>query len=132
MTTDKELELLNSFAKKIIGNIYPEVDRIEIVLKDQRYLEYRIFLNVDWDKDEVFDELDPSYMVDVNIRSYVKSFLPTMELPIDKTHDIIVYKSKDEKVYHDLEFLKTVYDKNKFSTGGTMYRELMDLPINSD
>jgi hypothetical protein len=38
MTTDKELELLNSFAKKIIGNIYPEVDRIEIVLKDQRYL----------------------------------------------------------------------------------------------
>ena len=58
MTTDKELELLNSFAKKIIGNIYPEVDRIEIVLKDQRYLEYRVFLNVDWDEDEVFNKLD--------------------------------------------------------------------------
>lgn len=125
MKIDKELELLNSFANKIIGNVYPEVDRVEIVFKDQRYLEYRIFLNLDWDKDEVMDELDPAYMVDVNIISYVKSFLPEMSLPIRKTHDIIVYNSNNEKIYQDLDWLKKTYETNKFSTGGQMYRELV-------
>lgn len=127
MTTEKQLEMVNTFANKFISDLYPEVDKIEINFKDGRYLEYNIYLNIDTTKESVIDDVDPYYMVDKNINPYIKSFLPQITLPINKLYDIRVYNNKNEEVLNELEFLKTIYDKDPNATGGYMYRQLAGL-----
>lgn len=123
--SEKELKKLNNYANIIIGRIYPEIDNIVITLIDNRYLEYNVYLNVDMlDSKEVMDEIDPLYLVDVNILKDVKSFLPDLKLPIKGDYNVIVYNDDGDEVFNWIVQLGKMYDRNPSSTGGSQYRRM--------
>lgn len=123
--SEKDLKKLNNYANIIIGRIYPEIDNIVITLIDNRYLEYNVYLNVDMlDSKEVMDEIDPLYLVDVNILKDVKSFLPDLKLPIKGDYNVIVYNDDGDEVFNWIVQLGKMYDRNPSSTGGSQYRRM--------
>ena len=123
--SEKDLKKLNNYANIIIGRIYPEIDNIVIKLIDNRYLEYNVYLNVDMlDSKEVMDEIDPLYLVDVNILNDVKSFLPDLKLPIKGDYNVIVYNDDGYEVFNWIVQLGKMYDRNPSSTGGSQYRRM--------
>jgi hypothetical protein len=145
MDIDKkeQLNILNKFVNKFINGVYSEIDRINVVLIDNRYLEYQIFLNVG--KDDIYDVIgdgmiefkddsdkyiDTSYLIQVMIISNFKSFLPQLSLPINKNHDVVVFDNEGNEIFRELDQLKKIYHKNPTSMGGGMYRDLMNIPTN--
>ena len=145
MDIDKkeQLNILNKFVNKFINGVYSEIDRINVVLIDNRYLEYQIFLNVG--KDDIYDVIgdgmiefkddsdkyiDTAYLIQVMIISNFKSFLPQLSLPINKNHDVVVFDNEGNEIFRELDQLKKIYHKNPSSMGGGMYRDLMNIPTN--
>ena len=124
MEKERNLFILNKYANTIISKTYPEIDKIVINLIDNRYLEYNVYLNVDMDKDEVEYELDPLYLVDVNILKDVKSFLPDLDLPTNYYYNIIIYNNNNKIIFNWMDDLEIMYNERPSSTGGYEYRQL--------
>jgi len=114
MTIEQEILALNKIVNStLILSTYPDVDRIDVSLHGVRkpYLVYKIYMtNEDATKEDMYDDVDPFWLVDHHIMSVVSKLLPIKELPI-KTHDyqIIVYNGRGIPIFdweNDLSQMK--------------------------
>jgi len=121
MTKDQEIQALNKIVNSgLILSTYPEVDHIDVSLGGVRqpYLIYKIYMvDENATKEDMYDGIDPFWLVDHHVMSVISKLIPFEHLPIKGgDYQMIVYNGSGIPIFdweHDLSQM------NPGSTGRT-------------
>jgi hypothetical protein len=104
MTVDQEIQALNKIVNSnLILSTYPNVGRIDISLHGSRnpYLVYKIFMtDENITKEEMYDDVDPFWLVDHHIMNVVSKLIPFEHLPIKgNDYQMIIYNGSGIPIF---------------------------------
>jgi hypothetical protein len=104
MTKDQEIQSLNKIINSgLILSVYPNIDHIDVSLHgvSQPYLIYKLYLkNKNTTKKDLYDDVDPFYLVDYHVMNTISKLIPFEHLPIkDGGYQLIVYNGSGIPIF---------------------------------
>jgi hypothetical protein len=125
MDIESELTSLNKILNSnLIKGVYTELDRIDVSLTvgDNPFLIYKIYLNDDVTKKDLYKHVDPFWLIDYHVQDYITKLIPFKHLPINSSdYQVEIYNKNGGKIFdwlHDLMMM------NPGSTGRTQWERM--------
>jgi len=104
MTKDQEIRALNKIINSgLILSVYPNVDHIDVSFDEEHepYLIYKMYLkDKDTTKKDMYDDVDPFYLIDYHVMKTITKLIPFEQLPIkDSGYQLIVYNGSGIPIF---------------------------------
>jgi hypothetical protein len=125
MDIESELTSLNKILNSnLIKGVYTELDRIDVSLTvgDNPFLIYKIYLNDDVTKKDLYKHVDPFWLIDYHVQDYITKLIPFKHLPINSgDYQVEIYNKSGIKIFDWLEDLMVM---NPGTMGKTQWERM--------
>lgn len=125
MDKQSELSSLNKILNSnLIKDVYPDLDRIEVSMVDGDYpfLVYKLYINKDITKKDLYESVDPFWLIDHHVIGYITKLIPFKHLPITSgDYQLEIYNNNGVKIF---DWLADLMVMNPGSAGKTQWERM--------
>lgn len=125
MDIQSELTSLNKLLNSsLIKDTYAALDKMEVSLigGESPFLVYKMYLKQDVTKKDLYEHIDPFWLIDNHVQNYITKLIPFKHLPINSgDYQVEIYNKSGIKIFDWLEDLMVM---NPGTMGKTQWERM--------